>query len=890
MTFLKPLCLLLLLVFFADPSFSKDINSKPGRQYIGFNDQWSFSKTADNWEKITLPHTWNAKDVMDDTPGYYRGTGWYQRVLKTNVSMKGKVLSLYFDGVNQEAEVYVNGQLAGKHAGGYTRFIVPITRFLKFSANFKNEIKVKVTNRFNEDIAPLTADFTFFGGIYRKVGLLLTDPVHFYNGDYGADGVYISTPQVSAKSARVVVNSVLKNTADQSRKLKLNTALYNKEGRLVAKQSMVVSLKGGEQKTMLMELPKIDKPELWSPDSPVLYRVVSSILDAHDSKVLDEVSNAIGFRWFKFDAEKGFFLNGTPLKLMGASRHQDYEGLGNAVPDALQIRDVELLKAMGGNFLRVAHYPQDPVILETCDRLGILASVEIPIVNAITETEAFTENSKQMQREMIRQNFNHPSVVMWAYMNEVLLRPKFGEDKARQDLYFKHIRELAESLEELTRKEDSSRYTMMALHGDFERYHKVGLTKIPMVIGWNLYQGWYGGSLDGFAQFLDKHHRELPDKPLLITEFGADADPRIRSFKPVRFDKSVEYAIKFSQVYLNEMLSRPFVNGGMVWNLADFSSETREETMPHINNKGLLTLGRQPKDTYYLYQAYLLKQPFLSIASKNWKERTGIAAAPAQSFAVQAVQVATNLNNAELFLNGKSLGVKNAVDRICTWEVPFVAGTNELKVINAAHPGLSDQASIEFTLMPYLFSESNNFSSLNVLLGSERYFMEEANHTLWSPDQPYRKGSWGYIGGTVFKPENNRISYGSDKNILGTDLDPIYQSQRLGLSAYKMDVPDGYYELSLYFSELIGGAQKDALAYNLDNYVAKEIAEQRIFNLNVNGNTFLEDFNIVEEYGYTSAAQKTIRLEVVDGKGITLDFILVKGKPVLNALSLRKLY
>lgn len=889
MTSFKHLLLLLLLIFFADSSFSKDINSNPGRQYIGYNDQWTFSKDEQTWGKITLPHTWNAADVMDDTPGYYRGTAWYQRVLKTSTAMKGKDIFLCFDGVNQEAELYVNGQLAGNHAGGYTRFIIPIHKFLNANIGFENQIRVKVSNRYHEDIAPLTADFTFFGGIYRKVGLLMTDPVHFYNGDYGADGVYISTPLVTAESASVSVKSVLENTASQSRKLQLMTSLYNKEGILINKRTVFVRLSGGEKKTILMDLPKVEKPELWSPDSPVLYRVVSSIIDVKDSKVLDEVSNAIGFRWFKFDAEKGFFLNGKALKLMGASRHQDYEGLGNAVPDALQIRDVELLKEMGGNFLRVAHYPQDPVILETCDRLGILSSVEIPIVNAITESPAFTENSKHMQIEMIRQNFNHPSVVMWAYMNEVLLRPKFGNDKPRQELYFKQIRELAESLEALTRQEDSSRYTMMALHGDFDRYHKLGLTKIPMVIGWNLYQGWYGGTLDGFSQFLDKHHKELPDKPLLVTEFGADADPRIRSFKPIRFDKSVEYAIKFSQVYLNAMLSRPFVNGAMVWNLADFNSESREETMPHINNKGLLTLGRQPKDTYYLYQAYLLKKPFLKIASRNWKERTGIAEA-AQLYSTQPVQVATNLKAAELFLNGKSLGIKESIDHICTWDVPFTAGKNQLKVVNAEYPDLIDLTEIEFTLLPYLLSKQPKFNTLYLLLGSERYFIDEKNQVLWSPDQPYRKGSWGYIGGSAFNGGNNRITYGSDKNIIGTELDPIYQTQNVGLSAYKMDVPDGYYELNLYFSELTGGEQKEALAYNLDNSEVKEKAEQRIFGLNVNGNTFLKDFNINEEYGYATAVQKTIRIQVSNGNGILIDFIPIKGKPVLNALSLSKLH
>lgn len=878
----------MLFTLLITPFFLQAQSTVTGRQVTGFNDQWSFSKDNQSWESVVLPHTWNAKDVMDDTPGYYRGTGWYKRILKGNPTLIGKSIFLCFDGVNQEAEVYVNGKLAGTHVGGYTRFIVPVTALVNYTANFKNEVLVKVTNRFNEDIAPLTADFTFFGGIYRKVNLLVTEPVHFYNGEYGADGIYVHTPLVSKEQASVMVNSSLDNSGSIASVLQLKTTVYNQNGKAVSTHTLNIGLKPGEKKKVTQNLPVIKKPELWSPTNPVLYRVVSCIVDAKSLQVLDQVANSIGFRWYKFDATKGFFLNGEPLKLMGSSRHQDYEGLGNAVPDALQIKDVALLKAMGGNFLRVAHYPQDPVILETCDRLGILASVEIPIVNAITESKGFTENSKQMQIEMIRQNFNHPSVIMWAYMNEVLLRPKFENDKPRQLQYFNHVRELAQQLEELTRKEDPSRYTMMAFHGDFDRYHKVGLTKIPMIIGWNLYQGWYGGNLKGFGQFLDKHHRELPDKPLLVTEFGADADPRIRSFSPLRFDKSVEYAIEFSQVYLNDILSRPFVSGAMVWNLADFSSETRAESMPHINNKGLLTLGRIEKDTYYLYQAYLTDQPFIKIASRSWNERTGIADS-ASLVCVQPVQVATNLDVVELFLNGKSMGLQTSKNRICEWQVPFTSGPNQLRAIDPKKPMFSDQAQIDFTLLPYHFSDVTGFPALNILLGASRYFIDEAQQVLWIPDQPYRQGSFGHIGGAAFKSGNGRISYGSDKNILNTDLDPIYQTQQVDLKAYKMDIPDGQYELSLYFAELLGGSATEMLVYNLDNQIVNEKEERRVFTLNVNGKRFLDNFNIAEEYGYATAIKKTISVDVADGKGLLLDFIPVKGAPVLNAISIRKL-
>lgn len=873
----------ILLTLFASFLIFNSFAQETGRKLISLNDQWQFSKDKSAWEKVNLPHTWNAFDVMDDEPGYYRGIGWYKRKLNTDASLKGRDVFISFNGADQETEVYINGKLAGSHIGGYTKFVVPVSKFLNYR---DDEIEVKVSNRFNEDIAPLTADFTFFGGIYRNVNLLVTGAAHFSQQDNGSSGVYITTPQVSEAAASVQVRSLI-TTAENGRKVQLQTSLLNAEGKIIASQLNLLNLSAGVNNTSIQDFKTIKQPELWSPERPYLYRVITKIIDVKTKAVIDQISNPLGFRWFKFDAAQGFFLNGKPLKLIGASRHQDYAGLGNAVPDALQIRDIELLKKMGGNFLRVAHYPQDPMILEACDRLGILASVEIPVVNTITESEAFTANCKNMQIEMIRQNFNHPSIVIWAYMNEILLRPKFTNDKPRQQVYFNHIRQLAQTLDSLTRKEDPSRYTMIVNHGAFDNYNKVGLTKIPMIVGWNLYSGWYSGVPEDFAKFLDRHHAELADKPMIVTEYGADADPRIRSFSPVRFDKSIEYATYFNQVYLNAMLKRPFVSGGIVWNLADFSSETREETMPHINNKGLFTLDRQPKDTYFLYQAYLLDKPFIKIASAQWKERAGIADS-AGSFSTQPFQVATNLKAAELFLNGKSLGVKEAADHICSWQVPFVNGINKLR---AVADNSSDEMDINFQLQPFhMADQAIPFRDVNILLGAKRFYIDEKEHQLWMPDQPYRKGSWGYTGGEPFRGTNNRITYGSDKNILGTDNDPVYQTQQVGISQFRFDVADGEYELSLYFAELVGGVTKEALAYNLDNNHAAEKVEQRIFNVAINGNPFLEKLNLAADYGYTTAVKKRTRITVENGKGIVIDFSAVEGKPVLNAVSLRKIY
>ncbi|HYC27553.1 MAG TPA: glycoside hydrolase family 2 TIM barrel-domain containing protein, partial [Chitinophagaceae bacterium] len=446
------------------------------RTVTKIDSNWQFVKgesaagSAD-WQEIHLPHTWNTDDVMDDVPGYYRGVGWYRKVFTAGNQLKGKTLSLYFEGANQEAEVFINGKKAGEHIGGYTGFSIDITPYVKF--NSANEILVKVDNSFNRNIAPLSADFTFYGGIYRDVYLVTANKIHFRN-EHGSDGVYITTPQVSEQNASVEIKSIVTNTTGQSATVYIVSSVSSRNGQSVAQSRTAVTLPAHISSSVLQKMDAINSPRLWSPEDPYLYIAETKITDA-TGRVLDVITNPVGFRWFSFDADKGFLLNGAPYKLVGASRHQDYKGMGNAVPDELAIHDVVLLKNMGANFLRVAHYPQDPSVLQACDSLGLLASVEIPVVNEITETDSFYRNCEQMQVEMIRQNFNHPSVVVWCYMNEVLLRPHFTDDKERQKEYFASIKKLAQSLEDLTRREDPSRYTMMANHGNLGQYKSTGL-------------------------------------------------------------------------------------------------------------------------------------------------------------------------------------------------------------------------------------------------------------------------------------------------------------------------------------------------------------------------------------------------------------------------------
>ncbi|MDR6782173.1 beta-galactosidase [Pedobacter africanus] len=865
------------------------------------NSNWLFFKgdTAANekvkWEKISLPHSFNTHDVMDDDPGYYRGKTWYKKTIYIPGSWSQKVIYLHFEGANQVATIFLNGKKVTQHTGGYNGFNVRLNDLLQFNpAGITVALAVQVDNSFDPDIPTLTADFTFFGGIYRDVRLNVYEKIHFRADDRAARSLYIATPAVTANSASVLIHGDIAGINAGSTPVSITHVLLDRDGKQIAKNEQLLKLKTGIT-PITAEFPQIANPKLWTPENPYLYRVVSTIRDGKTKKVLDELVNPLGFRWYQFTADKGFFLNGKPYKIWGTSRHQDNMLMGNALPDALHVKDLRLLKEMGANFLRVAHYPQDPAILEACDRLGLLACVEVPIVNTITESDAFYRNSKEMQVEMVRQNYNHPSVIMWTYMNEVLLKAPFKGQPKRQEVYYQNVVKLARSIDSLLQKEDPYRYTMLVFSSNYELFKRIGLLQVPQVVGWNLYNGWYTAGIEKFGEHIDRHHREFPQTPILITEYGADGDPRIRSLSPVRFDKSQEYETYFHKEYIKAIASRAYVSGGIAWNLADFNSETREEAMPHINNKGLLDIYRKPKDVYFFYQSYLLKQPFIRIGSRNWKLRSGTAESDQELSCRQQVEVYTNQQSeVTLSRNGRVIGTVSPTNGIAAFDVPFANGLNLLEAaVQSSGSTIKDAAEIDFLLLPMsLKSKTLPFSELNVSLGDNRYFIDENAHQVWLPEKEYQTGSWGYIGGEVYRiPNSSRHPYGSDKNILGTDYDPVYETQRTGIKEFRFDVPDGRYELSLHFAELISDQKREALVYNLDNKEARaEKQAERMFDVSVNGIKMIDQLGsgnyLVPETAYSTR----LFLDVKDGKGIIVLFTPIKGETILNGIQLRKIY
>jgi beta-galactosidase len=853
------------------------------------NDGWRFFREGVVGEEtVSIPHTWNASDGDDDTPGYYRGEAWYRRQLFVDRSQEGRQAIIYFEGANQEVQLYLNDRFIGTHRGGYTRFCFDITAALRYGE--ENSIAIRVSNAHNPDIPPLSADFTFYGGIYRDVYLQFLNPVHVTVNDYASSGVYIRTPQVERSEASVEVTALLTNDTRRPAEVLVEHLVCNADGKEVARQRHTVSLRAGETKRKVAKQIRIKSPHLWSTHDPYLYRVHTRVLDTRNGTLLDEVVNPLGLRRFKFDTRQGFTLNGEPCKLVGTARHQDYYRAGNALRDEMHVRDVLLLKAMGGNFLRVSHYPQDPVVMEMCDRLGILTSVEIPVVNAVTESETFLHNAVEMAREMVRQDFNHPSVVMWGTMNEVLLRLPYT-DSLRLERYYRFTERVARRLDEVVREEDPSRYTMMAYHNAPARYEAAHLTDIPMIQGWNLYQGWYEPNINEFQQLLDRHHRVYPDKVLMVTEYGPGVDPRLHSYTPERFDFSQEYGLYYHRHYLQAILERPFIAGFSLWNLNDFYSESRIDAVPHVNNKGITGLDRELKDTYHFYQAVFAPQPVLVIGNRQWLARGGTANR-GDSVCVQSVPLFSNADEVELFVNGKSLGRKQPEACCASFEVPFTGGENRLDAVAVVDGRtIRDALTVSFQMV-HRYPRAHTFTEMNVMLGSPRYFDDRTSHTAWIPEQPYRPGSWGFVGGTPYRRKSGFDTLpGTDIDIFGTDCNPIYQTQRVGIEAFKADVPDGVYTVCLYWAELESKEKRETLVYNLGADIAdrSDAADtSRTFAVSINGTTVLDEVNLVRDYGYARAVMQKFTVNVEAGAGLSVDFHKKKGEPVLNAIRIYK--
>jgi beta-galactosidase len=533
---------------------------------------------------------------------------------------------------------------------------------------------------------------------------------------------------------------------------------------------------------------------------------------------------------------------------------------------------------MGGNFLRIAHYPQADALLDACDRLGILVWEEIPIVNEITPSPAFFETCASQLKEMIAQHRNHPSVVMWGYMNEIFLG--FGKQKtdSAKALHTKETVRLARYLDTIVHKTDPNRLSTMALHNS-SKYNESGIGDVANVTGWNLYHGWYHDAFPQFGSFMDKEHAAYPNRIHLISEFGAGSDQRLSTNQPNIYDFSPQYQLLYHQSYLKQIMDRPWISGGTMWNLVDFGSEGRKETMPHINNKGLFTMDRKPKDAYFLYQAFLSKKPMAHLAIGDWAGKI-----LAEDGKIK-MQVISNQEKVILFAGNQKIGEVVIKDKMGEFVTATPLSPIWIRLENEKGLMLGFQ---ELTAVSAADVNSPNFTELAINVGSNCAFKQEKTGTIWFPSQAYKPGSWGHVGGQIFKGSRSR--FGSQAYIFNSEDQPLFQTMMDSLSSYKLDVADGEYELELLFSELEPNMKPTNVLYDLSsNKNPNKTGFNRVFNIRINGQLWKENFEPAKDPGgFRAGSYKTI-VQAKEGKGVSIDFEKVLGNPMLNGLKIKKL-
>jgi len=847
------------------------------------NSNWKYSNSNDSnfalpgydessWISVNIPHTWNTTDITDETKGYRRAISWYRKHFSiSKIEAEQKIL-LQFDAVSIKAAVFVNGILAKTHLGAYTAFKVDITDLIKVGDNV---IAVKVDNSasLSEEVPPVGADFSMSGGIGRSVYLLKMNKVGFDVETYSSPGVFVETPVVSEKSAIVRAHGNVKNETSVTHQLIVSHEITDNNGLVIKRIQKLVQLRPNRILNFDESFPELKNPKLWSPDSPVLYQLHSTIKDAKTNRIWHDITQSFGIRWFSAD-NTGFYINGKKLKLRGAARHQDFEGTGMAVPLEINRADMVQLKNMGSNFVRVSHYPQDELLYKACDELGLIVWSEIPIVNEVKNNEMFFHNSCEMMKEMIYQNYNHPSIAMWGYMNELW------------DYHDKAI-ELADSLEKITRSIDKNRLTTVAFHAVLDKkpftQTSKEMFKISMINGVNIYQGWYTGNFETMVDVFDKFRSLTTDRPVFLSEFGAGSDNRIHTYKPQIFDFSPEYQVDFNKHYINEVEKRDYYIGYSIWNFIDFHVDGRIDVQPNLNNKGMVSSDRQPKDVYYYFQARWSKQPMVHIASNFWADRTEVCDS---TVLLRPIAVFSNQSEVELFHNGKSLGKKMVINGEVGFEIPFVNGINKLIAVAGE---VSNDVLIKMNLISSDLSKNNQLNDgLCINLGQDHsYFFDKKLNQMWLPDQPYKKGSWGYIDGVKFDswPEekyHDGIRNGVAANIKLTDSEPVFQTFRLGMTEYRLDVPAGKYQLELFFTEPFS---KNELKNSTRTGAAED--GERIFNVLINQQTVIENMNLAAEIGHQTASIRSFDIDTESG--IIIQLVPVRGKPVLSGIRINKL-
>jgi beta-galactosidase len=662
-------------------------NDVTGAEQENFDDQ--------SWAVVSIPHTWNALDGQDSGNDYYRGPGFYRRHFSIDASEAGRQLFIHFDGVNTVTDVWVNGVSLGQHRGGFGMFRFEMTSAARVGGD--NVLAVRVSNAPFSDVAPLTADFTFFGGIYRGVHVLTVDPVHVRMGNYASPGVFLTPSNVTATSATLALRGDVYNGDISVRDIEVQTTVVGADQSVLTVLDTVVHAEAQSFVPFSVQT-NVANPHLWQGrDDPYVYTTYTVVSTGGQAR--DMIVQPLGFRSFRVDAEQGFFLNENYLDLHGVNRHQDLLDHGWAMSWGDDDRDFSLISEIGATAVRLAHYQHNQHVYDLTDRLGFVVWAEIPNVDSVNTTPEYLATTQNQLLELIRQNYNHPSIVFWSVGNE--LGGAGGPDPTPT----------VQSLNTLAKAEDPSRLTTLATVSGIDG---VTLRNTTDVIGYNVYLGWYFGSMSDFPDYIDALHQSLPGRPLCVSEDGAGASVRQHQSPLSQPDPGgpfhpEEWQSRFHETYWKAMKTRTYLWGKFVWNMFDFASDGRNEgDTPGRNDKGLVTYDRATrKDAFYWYKANWSNQPTVYITERRYNPRPG---------GNIMVRVYSNLAQIELKVNGASQGVQTSNDHIFSFNITLPPGTTTFVEAcgNASSGSICD--SVSWTALPPLDTPAQTQSNLGAVL------------------------------------------------------------------------------------------------------------------------------------------------------------------------------
>ena len=644
------------------------------RLEIQLNKSWRFTRMnvagaeATNfddspWQKVQLPHTWNNLDGQDGGNNYYRGTAWYRRHFKPGSVLAGKSFFLKFDGAATTADVFVNGSLVGEHKGNFASFCYDITKLLQVGRD--NVIAVRVNNAASDEIAPLSGDFTVFGGLYRGVHLLALDPLSVSPMDYASPGVYIKQVAVSPEQAELEITTKLDNAYPTAKQAMIRCVISDRNGKSVQALQSDVALGAGAS-TDIVQRVTLANPHLWDGRrDPYLYQVAVEIRDGN--RLSDRVEQPLGLRWFRVDPDHGFFLNGHPYALHGVNRHQDRLDKGWAIGPAEHDEDFRLIEELGCTAVRLAHYQHAQHFYDLCDRDGMVVWAELPLVNAIGATPTFAENARTQLTELIKQNFNHPSIVCWGLFNELHSKASWNDAPAQWDL--------VPDLNKLAKQLDPTRLTSAAscIKPDDP------INTVTDIIAFNRYTGWYFGAPALWPTTIDQLREKLPGHAIGISEFGAGANIRQHEIdpnqpKPEGHWHPEEYQCTVHEAAWKAMKHRPWLWCAFLWNMFDFAMDSRDEgDQPGRNDKGLVTYDRKTKkDAFYWYKANWSEDALVYITSRRYVNRTEQRT---------PVKVYSNCDTVQLKVNGIAQTMQKSDDHIFLWkDILLKRGNNRIEV------------------------------------------------------------------------------------------------------------------------------------------------------------------------------------------------------------------